>query len=297
MELTRKDISLFPTQHGFLFLGILTAMLLGSVNYNNNAGFILVFLLGSMAMISLAISFRNLTGIKVTAGHPHPVFKGQTAFFPMEVTAPDTRGQALSLFFTETDNRDWISVPPSGSIRTELPFKARARGVLVPGTIHLTSVFPLGLFRLRARIPGTTGVLVYPEPESGPAGSGRSGRDRDGEEESRIMGPDDFQGLTPYVPGSPVGHISWKTLSRGKGLFIKNFTAETGQEILFDLEQTPGTGLEQKLSILCSAILEAEAAGIRYGLKLGPGQEKPPESGSTHMHSCLKALALYGEAP
>jgi len=294
MELTRKDISLFPTQHGVLFLGILTAMLLGSVNYNNNAGFILVFLLGSMGLISLALSYKNLIGMKVVAGHPHPVFAGYTGFFPVEITAPQTQGQALS-FFIHKEGKDWISVPPGRSAGVDLPFTPPSRGFHIPETLKLESVYPLGLFRLKATVPNLRGMVTYPAPDPGTFDTGRSGINPDGELTSDAKGPDDFQGLAPYTPGNPVGHISWKTLSKGKGLFIKKFTAETGRDLLFDLEKVPGEDLEKKLSLLCRAVLDAEKTGVNYGLKLKASRQREPGCGRTHMHRCLKALALFGE--
>ena len=298
MEVTGKKITLRPTQHGFLFLGILIAMLLGSVNYNNNAGFILVFLLGSMAMISLAISYKNMMGLKLVTGHPHPVFAGESGSFPVTISAPKTRGQAICVFIdTEKGDRkrpeDPVSIPPSGSLSMDIPFSARSRGYYIPEQILLMSVFPFGLFRLRTTLANTTGILVYPFPDPGIAGTGFSGTRPDGDQENDTMGPDDFQGLSPYLPGSPVGHISWKTLSRGKGLFTKNFTAETGRELLFDLDQTKGEDLEHRLSVLCQAVLDAEKKGYRYGLKMEDATLIRPGSGKSHMHHCLKSLALY----
>ncbi len=296
MELTRKDISLFPTQHGFLFLGILTAMLLGSINYNNNAGFILVFLLGSMALISLALSYKNLLGMRLTLGHPHPVFTGDTGRFPVEVTAPQTQGQALSLYIGK-EGKNWVDVPCRSTVVVEVPYTPPFRGFHTPAAIRLESVYPLGLFRLKAVIPNYLGMVVYPAPDPGAFDPRLSGISTAGDDASDARGPDDFQGLSPYTPGSPVGHISWKTLSRGKGLFIKNFTTETGRELLFDLEKISGDDLEKKLAQLCRAVLDAEKNGLNYGLRLGASQERAPGCGSSHMHGCLKALALYGEEP
>jgi uncharacterized protein (DUF58 family) len=294
MALTGKDISLVPTQHGFLFLGILFAMLLGSVNYNNNAGFVLVFLLGSMALISLALSYKNLLGLEVSVGQPHPVFAGDSGFFPVTVTAP--QGQAL-LVFIDQNTVSQISASPGSPASVGVSFTPPSRGIHTPAAMTLTSVYPLGLFRLKAVIPNHRGMVVYPAPAPGAFDTGYSGISPEGDEASHTRGPDDFQGLSPYAPGSPVGHISWKTLSRGKGLFIKNFTAETGQDLLFDLEKLSENDLEKKLSLLCRAVLDAEKTGVNYGLRLGAGLEKKPDCGNRHMQDCLTALSGYGEGP
>ena len=81
MKLNRSHLTLRPTQHGILFIAILIAMLLGSINYNNNAGFTLVFLLGTMTLISLFHSYKNLVGLEMTQTHVQPVFIGESIVF------------------------------------------------------------------------------------------------------------------------------------------------------------------------------------------------------------------------
>jgi uncharacterized protein (DUF58 family) len=299
MALRRKDISICPTQHGVLFLGILIAMLLGSINYNNNGGFILVFLLGTMAVISLFHSYGNLLGIKPVPLQVQPVFTGQTIIFPIKLSKTNHQGnargqptdqalgQALFLGFKDTE-----PILFSGDI-LHLKKESAKRGYLTPGDLVLTSVYPFGLFRLKAVIPLDIKGLVYPAPESASFPLARAGTQEDGKEKSQDSGPDDFQGLAPYIPGNPMGRISWKTFSQGQGLFIKDFTAEIGRDILLDLALLRQGGLEKKLSMLCQGILEAEKKNLRYGLKLGQSFSTGPGRGTAHLHRCLKALALY----
>ncbi len=293
MELRRTDFSIRPTQHGYLFLGILIAMLLGSINYNNNAGFILVFLLGGMAIISLFHSYNNLVGLTLTPRRVQPVFKGQKVVFPVEIRGESPQGQTLFLRIGDMEpvsfSREAMGSPP-----VDLKLPSTQRGYLIPGDIVLTSVYPFGLFRLRTSIPLSTRGLVYPAPESGTFPLAFAGDLEEGKEQNSRLGPDDFQGLKPYVPGNPIGHIAWKTLSRGQGLFVKDFTAETGQDIWVDLSLIKKGDLEDRLSMICHRILEAEKQQLRYGLRLGTAFSRRPARGKTHLHHCLKALALHG---
>ena len=48
---------------------------------------------------------------------------------------------------------------------------------------------------------------------------------------------------------------------------------------------------EARLARLARWVLEAEAAGLRYGLTL-PGAQLPPGEGEAHRRACLDALAL-----
>jgi len=287
MGLARKDISLRPTQSGFLFVGILIAMLLGSINYNNNAGFILVFLLGTMAVISLFHSYKNLVDLDIVPMDVQPVFAGQSIIFPVKIQRGNNLAQALSLKFNNTEPR-----PFSGNGVLNLSIPAKQRGYLIPGPLILDSVYPFGLFRLKASIPVYARGMVYPAPLPGELPLTLAGEKDDGKEQGKDTGPDDFQGLRPYLPGNPMGRISWKTFSRGQGLFIKNFTTDKGQDIILDLNLIKERDLEKKLSLICQAIIDAEKRHLKYGVRLGPVSLNPG-SGKEHFHRCLKALALH----
>ncbi len=294
MILDRKQLSIRPTRHGMLFLVILGAMMAGSVNYNNNAGFILVFLLGGMALISLYHSRNNLTGLGIVFVSAAPVFAGETARFILEVQSNGQERVGLTLSLPGQTDPLTASIGQEKSTRVPLPLKTVTRGVVSPGRLTLSSVYPFGLFRFQARIPVPMTCLVYPAPAEGPdverLGDGR----QDGSASGRDAGPDDFQGLTVYQPGQDVGRIYWKALSRGQGVFVKQFTAGAGGELLLDFDALPPTDTEHRLSRLCRMVVSAERQNITYGLKL-PDRLVPPARGPGHRHHCLKVLALFGK--
>jgi uncharacterized protein (DUF58 family) len=289
MKLTRKHLSIFPTQHGFLFLFILMAMLLGSINYNNNAGFILVFLLGGMALISVFHSFKNLLGIEINFLSPLPVFARQAAVFPVQVKAPKSLGRSVRFSLVPHDPV-FVSIDRTKTLQLRIP--ALERGFLTPKILTIASLYPFGLFTFRARLPVQTTCLVYPRPIPAPFKTTREGQLPDGQEQTSRQGPDDFQGLKQYQPGHSINRISWKAMARGRGLFIKDFTAEDNPWAMLDFDAIPGKDTEIKLSRLCDMILTADRQRMEYGLKL-PGFIKPPANGGSHQHHCLKALSLF----
>jgi uncharacterized protein (DUF58 family) len=101
---------------------------------------------------------------------------------------------------------------------------------------------------------------------------------------------DDFTGLEGYRPGDPLQHISWKTLSRGQGLYTKKFEGARGRTLFFNPEALPGRDQEWKLSRVCHMVLAAEARRISYGLQLGV-RIIGPGSGGSHKRKCLRELA------
>jgi hypothetical protein len=101
MIVHKKQISIRPTRHGLLFLIILGAMMAGSVNYNNNAGFILVFLLGGMALISLFYSLEKPDRTDLSFVSAAPVFAGRTARFKIQVQSNGTERAGVTLALPE----------------------------------------------------------------------------------------------------------------------------------------------------------------------------------------------------
>jgi uncharacterized protein (DUF58 family) len=106
-------------------------------------------------------------------------------------------------------------------------------------------------------------------------------------------GADDFAGLRAYLPGDPIRQIAWKSLSRGLGVFSKDFETEGRGSVIFDYNKIKADDPEIKLSFLCSMILAVQRANIKYGLHL-PGKSIPADNGVRHRHRCLRALALFG---
>jgi len=54
-----------------------------------------------------------------------------------------------------------------------------------------------------------------------------------------------------------------------------------------------GMSVESRLARLARWVMEADRAGIDFGLSL-PGTDIPPGRGSAHRHACLARLALFG---
>ncbi|HEY5720436.1 MAG TPA: DUF58 domain-containing protein, partial [Gammaproteobacteria bacterium] len=70
LELHRRRVYILPTRAGLAFALLLLLLLLGSINYGNNLGFVLTFLLGGMAWAAMHHTYRNLVRLRVAAGAP-----------------------------------------------------------------------------------------------------------------------------------------------------------------------------------------------------------------------------------
>ena len=106
-----------------------------------------------------------------------------------------------------------------------------------------------------------------------------------------IRGTDEFVGLRPPVPGESLARIAWKAWARSGVLLAKDYRSGSGTAWL-EWNALPATDPEGRLSQLTQLVIEAEAEGQPFGLRL-PGIEVPPAAGRDHYHRCLAVLATY----
>jgi uncharacterized protein (DUF58 family) len=289
--LVQKRVYILPTRPGLAFAMALAVMLIGSINYNLSMGYILTFLLGSMAMVAILHTFRNLVHLRFTPGRVDPVFAGETLWFELYVENRSGYERcSISLWHEGKPTR--CDVPSQRGITVSLPVAAQKRGWLMPGRVTVDTRFPVGLLRAWSYIRPDMHGLVYPKPDDGlmplPDPSGGAG-------EKRVAGggSDDFAGLRPYQPSDSPRHIHWKAAAREQGLQTKVFSGRATAELWLDWNQLPESmDLESKLSRLTRWVLAADQDGLRYGLRL-PGVVLAPETGEPHRLACLRELALY----
>ncbi|HEX7965803.1 MAG TPA: DUF58 domain-containing protein [Gammaproteobacteria bacterium] len=293
VTIVQRRLYILPTPQGFLFGLTLLVMLLGSMNYANSMGFMLTFLLASLAVIAMHASHSNLLGLELVAAHAEPVFAGETARFHVAVHNPGRHARVAVTLSAEQDERTITSdVPAAGQNLAPVPLATARRGWQPLGRLALESSYPFGLFRPWSWIYMDWKVLVYPAPAEQapplpePLGGQGLGKPND-------QGEDDFSGLRQYQRGDSPRRIAWKASSRQQELLTKRFSGTGQQTRWFDWADLAGLDDETRLSVLCRWVLNAHAAGMAYGMKL-PGAVFPPAAGEEQRLRCLEALALHG---
>jgi uncharacterized protein (DUF58 family) len=288
-------IRLRPTGYGIAFIAVLAVMLAGSLRYNNNLGFLLSFLLGSMALVSCRHTRRNLEGLRIVSCRSPAVFAGESAAFDLAAEAGHDRRNAIRFGF---DRTDFLTADLSAGARRSLTLRSPPlkRGLFSPGQLRVTTCYPLGLFAARTTLRPEVACPVYPMPIGGPFDAGRQAGAERGEGSGPLgAGVDDFQGLKAYEPGAPLQLISWKALSRGMGLYTKEFVSTAGTAVCLDWFQLVGLEDEKRLGRLCDMVLGAQRLNLPFGMRL-PGETVRSGSGHTHGRRCLLKLALFDPA-
>jgi uncharacterized protein (DUF58 family) len=293
VTLDRRNIYILPNVYGMLFLALLAAMLVGSINYNNNLGFLLTFLLGSVMLNAMMHTYSMLYGLRLVAASATPAFAGEPAMIGITINAGGRQRKGLHWCF---DTRHTIAhdLRPGEQTLVSVPVPTDRRGLYRSKPLRIASEYPIGLFRAWSRIETDLEYLVYPKPVSAPPPVARSVFAHGVGEAVVEAGVEDFQGLRSYQAGDPPGRIHWPSFVRGQGLHIKTFAGLGGGDWVLALDAIRGGDIEHKLSVLCTQVLDAYRHGCRVGVHL-PGQDPVPAgSGRAHRDRCLRALALYG---
>lgn len=291
VTLNQRRVYILPNRHGLAFAAVLLAMLVGAINYSNSLAFALTFLLASIGIIGILSTFRNLNRLRFHAGRAEPVFAGKTASFAIGVQNT-TRIERLAIQLALPDQAaEVVDTLDDEIVWVNLQRPATHRGVLEMGRFTISTCYPLGLFRAWAHVDLTMHCIVYPAPapeQELPF----SLVDVEGASGDKGLGHDDFAALRPYHAGDSLRHVHWKTLAREQGLQTKLFGGHQVEEVWLDWSLLPGMSVEDRLSLLCRWVLEADQAGMAYGLKL-PDLSIDPDLGEHHRHRCLEALALF----
>ncbi|GAB7529170.1 DUF58 domain-containing protein [Pseudomonas sp. 3A(2025)] len=296
IALDHRRIFILPTRSGAVFLLVLVLMLLVAINYQNSLAYGLTFLLGSVGLLGILHTYRNLSGMVISAGTTRAVFVGESVQLRLRLESIGAAHQAIGVGWSAQHMHQY-DVAAAGNSEVELSRPAEVRGWLHAPRLRIESVFPLGILRAWTWLDLEQTVLIYPRPLPGnmPLLAGVQPHAEDDGQATRGQGVDDYQGLRHYQPGDNRRRVHWKAWSRGQGLLVKDFTDLSGHDLCLDFMVLDGD-IEERLSRLCYWVLELSQRQQAFAMRL-PGFEVAMDSGDGHREVCLRALALYGSRP
>jgi len=295
-----------PTLLWVLFGPILGCMWLAAVNYSNNLVYAILYLIGSLCLISLFHSWRNLSSLQVEHIRINPAFVGEEVRVEIHLLNPDkhpVQGLLFARMNEETGLSQWpvpltrqggrsLRVAAGDSCCVEVFFPAERRGIYRFESLLVRSSYPFGLVWAGFRVPVDAVYYIYPQPRGSLAWPELRQSDDEGAPMSSKPG-DDFAGVRAYTPGQSLRHVDWKAYARGRPLSVKYFTGGEARQLWLDASQMLHLPLEDRLSQLALWIVNAEKGEISYALRLGRSV-LPLGIGPAHSRRALEALAVAG---
>ena len=298
LSLSQRNVYILPAPAGWILGITLTVLLLASINYQLNLGYILTFMVAGSAVAGMHIGHGTLRGLTLQLRAPPPVFAGQQAHLDITLTS-QRRSTRSGIGVSPLDQKEWVwtEVPGNSSATVQLKVTALARGVQPLPPLTLETRFPLGSFRVWTVWRPASTLLVYPAPERHPPRLPLLQASPQGEHQTQVSGDDVPDGVRAYRRGDPAKRLLWKKWAKTGALISRDATQPEQQSLWLDFERCgfapiSAANRELRLSRLCAWILAAEHVQLRYGLRL-PGQEIAPDTGKAHRNNCLRALALW----
>ena len=311
VTLSQRTVYILPTRPGLMLGVTLLVLLVASINYQLNLGYLLTFLLAGSALVGMHVCHGTLRGLAMNLQAPSVHFALATAPIDIKLTNDRRRtrhGIGLSVLGSQTNTHSapqwaWADVPAQGSTNVQIAFTPRQRGLHRLPTLTAETRFPLGTFRVWTVWRPASQLLVYPAPESHapplPPGEPRSSG---AAHAARAQNTGEFDGVRSYKRGDPLKLVVWKKAGKfdaadvpagdeSGGLVVRDTEQAQQHELWLDFAQTGSGDKEHKLSRLCAWVLAADKLGASYGVRL-PLQEIKPASGEAHKRQCLEALAL-----
>ena len=299
--LTQRNVYIVPTRSGWMLALTLIVLLVASINYQLNLGYLLTFLLAGSAVVGMHICHANLRGLTLHLKAPEPHFLGTSAAFELQLSSERKApryGIGLSVHAAggAAHHWAWTDVPAQGQATVQVALTPKRRGLHPVPTLTAETRYPLGTFRVWTYWRPAAQVLVYPAPEipAPPLPPGEPLTSGTGSASSRGIG--EFDGVRAYRRGDPLKLVVWKkaakSLAAGTDDLVSRDTQQTRQHALWlDLAHAGLPDPEARIARLTAWVLQADQLGLDYGLRLH-GREIAPDAGDSHRRRCLEALAL-----
>ena len=296
VTLNQRRLFIFPSRHGLSFIALLLVLLVIAINYQNNLIYGMVFLLGTVLVVAIHLTFANLHSLTLRGVKNDPVFLGETAAIGIELEVTSRKRTSLTLALAG-DVSTVNVVEPATTTKATLCATPEHRGCFQPGRILLDTRFPLGLVRCWSWLDLAEPVWVYPKPlkpQVPPRKIAENGTQTAEKSASRIdPAGDDIHSFRGYQQSDSLKQIHWPSLARGDDVLVKligESVVESSTTI--DFEDYPSTDTETRLSWMCYRVVAACNTNQPFVLRL-PGVEMLAKAPRAQREEALMALAKF----
>jgi len=284
-----KNVYIIPSSFGWAYAFVLFTLFCGAINYQISLVFLMVFLMALMGLGSAWQGQANLKGLTIKLLSIEDTYEGKPAQIHLLIFSQQKR------FNLELEAAKQASVTlekiETQALPCSLLLETNKRGYFTLPPLKISSVFPLGLFKVWGYVYFEEKYYVYPEPVNpdfwpGPVPSPLSNA-------QEPAGDDEVYDLKQVEnPWAQPNLIAWKIAAKDQGWYVKTMSKPIGNYWLFKLDDLKEKNLEKKLRYLSYWLLTAEQQGDFYSLQLNNAPTKFGR-GNQHLQRCLRQLAIY----
>ncbi|MCP4662077.1 MAG: DUF58 domain-containing protein [bacterium] len=302
------------TKVGLWFLILLVIVLLAATNTGNNGLYLVLAMMGGTVVVSHVLAGINVRGLDVRLAEQGEIFVNRLTHLSVTI-ANRSRWRPRWMLVLAIDPEDIepslethrrrsapLLVPhlaPADGTRGQLEVMLRRRGRRRIRRAHVTSLFPLGLFRKGGRYPVDVELLVYPEifqpAASQPEQTGRSGDDPT----RRVGWGHDLLGLRSFRHGDDPRGIHWKKSAKTGSLIFQERQVEESRRLMIVFDNATGqlvsAGERARFERLVSEAATAAVDYLERGFEVALATRDetiPFSTGPRQRLALLEALAL-----
>ena len=295
--LNYRNLYIFPTKKGFLFVLLAVVLWVMGTNYQNNLIIAIAFFVISLLVVIIHTTFFQLSGLQVgidevDIAEEHSAARVKVLLFSKHVA------QGISLAWQNTQEiSDETQLCANTPTVKELSIPVGERGIYKLPRLLIQSEAPFGLVRCWTWLRFSGRIAVYPAPEvcdRQAVLAATSGDEKNHAVQNRTG--DDFAGLAAFQDQDSMQRVAWKQLARGRGMLVKEFEHAVTKSFWLSLESMVANGTEDKLAGIAWWAKQLEARSQTYGLDLSNTQ-LPLARGEHHLKMLRLALAYYPAPP
>ena len=116
LALTQRNVYIVPTPAGWMLAATLLVLLVASINYQLNLGYLLTFMLAGCVAVGMHVSHATLRGLSMHLMPPEPQYAGSAAVFRVVLhNARRSARYGIGLAVRGSGHWAWCDVPAQGS--------------------------------------------------------------------------------------------------------------------------------------------------------------------------------------
>lgn len=305
--LNLRNVYIFFSREGMLFVLLLVITFIAGVNYGNNLVLGLCFYLVSVWLISFHVTFAHVSGLQVRLLEVTMAQAGEPAWVTVQLLNQGRQPRRQLDIRFESEGVDSLSKELAAlqtsvllpRLKAEhiirLPVMTSGRGKLELPRLQIKTVYPLGIMKAWSYVYFSRTAWVYPKPEAFEwqaqyLAANNTDLPTGGQ---YTQGQDDFERLDNYIAGESLARVSWAHVARGQGMFTKHFADPVGYEQRLAYSDMPAMTHEQKLSQLAYGALTLGQLEVPFQMQLlnEPSSVAVIGQGETFAQACLLRLA------
>lgn len=295
------------TKVGLWYILLTLVVAIAATNTGNNALYMVWSVMLAALIVSGVVSRQNVRGLAVELEPPLEIFANRPFGMRFALANLGRFWPRWFLLFTVVrTGRPWLlpHLPRRGTGRGELEMSLPRRGLHRMRSVHVSSLFPFGLFRKGARYPVELELMVFPELFAAASTELSQSGDQGNEPIRRAGWGHDLHSLRRFRHGDDPRSIHWKRSARSGHLIYMEREAEESRRlsILFDngagelADEAAADRFERLVSEAATAAADYLARGFEVELVTRDGR-LPFAGGPRQRLAILEALALVEPRP